>query len=224
MIDTIEDASRFLHHWYGEPDGAFSLLQSVSDFRFAAPLMEFWQRNGRLFHGQQEWIRIGTPSPLACQDRLAGPSTTCLKDGLLHFIFENQGNWSMAYRVDDIAHDPQVLCNSVEYDFPGVGHVPIGAPLSQVLITSALIETVNFAIEPTRNEGVGWESECSVMLWIGSYHNAPGYYDAVPSHRFTTNPDRSLLCENSSIFVQPQIAHAETARTRWRELRAGSVQ
>lgn len=222
LIGSIEDLSRFLHMWYGERDGRLALAYLAVDTNIAPPLLELWRRVGRLCRGYDEWVRIGTPSPLACQDGLADPGGTLVKHGLLHFRFENQGNWSMAYRTDDPSRDPLVLSNAIELDVSNAGHVPIGARLSDLLITSALMETVFFACSSP--QGDERTIECSEPLWCGAYYNAPGFdaFDGPPSHRFTTNLDRSLICAEISAGFDPIIAYRDIAQTKWERLQQGN--
>src|SRR5262245_20213067 len=110
-IETIEDLSRFLHGWYGEPDGAFALA-GLGPFasELPQPLAAYYALLGGLTRPDckftDDW---GTNMPVATQDMLAGPTQLRKRGIRIDFAFENQGNWSAGFLVSDAASDPEVL-------------------------------------------------------------------------------------------------------------------
>lgn len=219
-MKTIAELSIFLHDWYGECQGGLAVDDVEPAHPVAPPLMEMWQRLGRLCAGYDAWVRVGNPSPLACQDGLASPTGTRVRDGLVHFLFENQGNWSMAYRADDRSPDAEILSDIYELYSTGAGYQPTGTTLSLLLITSALTETAFFGSDPSNNVSGDLGASCTTPLWTGAYYPIDSFdTDNNPApHCFSVNSDRTLLRADIDVGFGHIVANRNLARKRWRKL------
>lgn len=191
-IDALTD---FLSRWYAVTD--IGLPSSAIDSGVIVPetLKLAWVKIGRLSAGYEEWVRTGNPSPLACQDGLAAPGPLLVRDGIAQVVTENQGNWSIGYKDGDQTIDPPVFTDFLEQEIGGVGFVPLGCNLSDLIITSVLSETVFFGLVsfPSIEE---LAAECNETIWTGHYYNAVGKGDVfeVPSHQIRTNNEENMLC------------------------------
>lgn len=218
MLRTIADLSAFLHEWYGLPEGELGLSNVTSEYDVAPPLAEVWTRLGRLTLGDT----IG-PAPMACQDELAGPGAARRLEDRVEIVFENQGNWSAWYRDNDPSPDPQVWSDwsYTERDLEEgtSSDAPIGASLSEFLITVVLQETVFF----------GWDERdvdaekalsalCTERVWKGHFLNVAGIDQfAVPSHGFRMNADKTLMAMDMSGGFSGFCASRATSRERLSE-------
>lgn len=195
LISNIDDLQSFLSRWYGLND--IGLASGLAEPHPNVPeaLAIAWTKLRLLWVGYEEWRRSGYCSPLACQDGLAAPGQLVVRDGYVHVVFENQGNWSIGYKEGDNADDPEVYSNFLELEIGGTGFVPLGCRLSELIITSALTETVFFGSINTKEEANDLAAECDCTIWRGHYHSAIGYgqiYEG-PSHTIKTSLDQRLL-------------------------------
>lgn len=193
-ISNLDDLSAYLTKWYGVSDLGFGPEKLPPDTSVPETLLKTWLSIGSLSRGYAEWLRVGTPSPLACQDGFAAPGTLTKRDGYVQVVLENQGNWAIGYKDGDQASDPEVFSDFLEQEIGGTGFVPLGCRLSNLIITSALTETVIFGAIET-NEARGIADKCDRIVWTGHYYNAFGYgadYET-PSHQIRTNQDESVL-------------------------------
>lgn len=144
-----------------------------------------------LFQGHDRWMKDGTPGPLAAQDALISSDYFLPKDGFVPLVFENQGCWAHFMKDDDISNDPDVYSNWLA-DAEGIyENVPMGCKLSELIITSALTETIMFA----ETGSVILDQNCNLLIWSGRYYSAEGVkpeYDA-PSHYIFSNANHTKL-------------------------------
>ncbi len=217
VIKNIDDLSVFLHDWYGEPPGSLRSTFDHDSLQVAQPLQKIWKNCGQLLRGNDRWFKFGTPSPLACQDGLAGPNNVHRVEGRLDFAYENQGNWSSGYALDDTADDPEVLSDWLAVEFTNTGHVPVGAKLSEYIVAIALQETVFFGWDNDDNRIHLDQNACTETIWVGAYFNAVGLGNEyeTPSHRFRVNRDRTLLVHDYGSEYNGFAARRERSRSEW---------
>lgn len=216
MIRQFADLSLFLHDWYDVVQPRLALSDCSTPVPVAKPLLDIWGLVGRLTVGSDEWRRIGTRSPLACQDGFAAPQFVRETDGRVDFAFENQGNWSAGYRTDDLSPDPEILSNWIDMEERNAGYVRVGTKLSEFITTIILAETVFFGSESTPST-VMKAQKCDEVIWVGRYYNAVGFggkYEK-PSHRIRTNSERTLLALDWDSKFSGFVADRNLSRNRW---------
>lgn len=218
QISKIVDLTSFLRRWYAISDLSVSPA-SLQDFdKIPRLLIDAWVSFGQLSIGYDQWCKIGVPSPLACQDGFIASGFLTPKDGFISVVMENQGNWTIGYRENDQASDPEVFSDFLEQEIGGTGFVPTGGKLSELIITSVLTETTLFGAMPT-DEAQSLEASCDCELWIGRYYNAVGFgkdYET-PSHRIRTNSDQSVLALDWGEGFSGFAAHRGIGRKRLQE-------
>lgn len=194
LVSNLDELSAFLTKWYAVDDFSFAPEKLPTKVTVPDTLLNTWMSLGRLSIGYDEWLRTGTPSPLACQDGFVAPSILIERGGYVQVVSENQGNWSIGYKQGDQASDPEVFSDFLEQEIGGTGFVALGCNLSDLVITSILTETVFFgSISP--EEANVLEAKCDHPVWTGRYYNAVGYGDKyeTPSHQLRTNSDENML-------------------------------
>jgi hypothetical protein len=194
LISNLDDLSGFLEKWYGIADLGLRPEAIPSDIIVPDVLRQFWIRVGRLSVGCGEWLLSGNPSPLACQDGIVAPGELYVREGVAQVVLENQGNWAIGYKSEDQSTDPEVFSDFLEQVQGGTGFVQLGCKLSNLVITSALTETIIFGSLRAKNVKE-LAANCDQTIWTGHYYNAVGQgsdYE-VPSHQIRTNSDQSLL-------------------------------
>ena len=226
MIKTLEELSEFLHRWYEEPQGALSLDTIEKAYEYAPPLVKAWSLFGGLLRDAEKWFKEGTPTPLCCQDGLAPPALTVRYESMLHFGFENQGNWSFGYQHSSKSADPSVLS---DWTYTMLNHDPgfvqVGAKLSDFLITLCLSETIYFAWHQAlsiEQENPDIDSLFGEKLWEGKYYNAVGIGEnlELPSHIIHSNADQTELVlytrtSKGKIASKPFAAKRSVAREQY---------
>lgn len=194
VVSNLDELSVFLAKWYGVSDLSLAPEKLLSTSLVPKTLLYAWSTIGRLSVGYDEWRRVGTPSPLACQDGFAAPGFLSKRGGFVQVVEENQGNWAIGYKDGDQATDPEVFSDFLEQEIGGTGFVPLGCKLSELIITTALTETIFFgsteADKANSNSG-----KCDSVVWKGHYYNAVGYGDVyeIPSHQIRTNKNEDML-------------------------------
>jgi len=218
LVSNLEELSAFLSDWYATRDLSIPDEMLPTDNIGAIPLVKAWLKLGLLSVGYEQWLQTGTASPLACQDGLTGPGHLARRNGFVHVVSENQGNWTMCYREEDQAVDPEVFSDFLEQEIGGTGYVSVGCKLSKLIITSILAETVFFGSVPNEN-AKALEVECDRHVWTGRYYNAVGFgskYEK-PSHQFRTNSENDMLAlywnnEFSGFLARANIGQRNFAR------------
>lgn len=190
--------NRFLDSWYSIVTYSKPKLKSTEDaiqneLPVPEPLNAIWLSNKKLFKGYTQWLNDGTPSPLACQDALVAPGFLKKIKGNIPIVVENQGNWIMAYKDRDKSEDPKIHSNFMSLENSRLGFLPTGGRLSNLIITSALTETVFFSAVNQERAAIEREN-CTEELWTGFYYNALGVngYEK-PSHRIMINKEKTML-------------------------------
>ena len=138
---------------------------------------------------------------------------------MLQIVLENQGNWVIACRDGDDSPDPKVYSNWLEQQFTGTGFVELGCNLSELIITSALTETIFFGAISS-DEAQTAEKHCDIKLRVGRYYNAVGYgaeYER-PSHTIRTNSSQSMLALDLENEFSGFVASADRGRELFRSL------
>jgi len=219
LVSNLEELTVLLTDWYAIGDLSVPTETLPIDSIAANSLVEAWTKLGRLSIGYEQWLREGTPSPLACQDGLAAPSYLVRRNGFVHIVSENQGNWTMCYREEDQAADPEIFSNFLEQEIGGTGYVSLGCKLSDLIITSVLTETVFFGSVPYEKAKT-LESACDRHVWTGQYYNAVGFgsdYER-PSHQLRANSENNMLALYWNNEFSGFLARANIGKQRFRSI------
>lgn len=219
IISGIDELSSFLSTWYGESDLSIPASAIPPDTVVPKALWDTWLKIGRLWVGYKDWVRIGTPSPLACQDGLAAPGSLYVRDGIAQVVSENQGNWAIGYEVGSKLIDPPMFSDFLEQEIRGVGFAPLGCNLSDLIITSALTETIFFG--STSLEGLEEHAaRCDRTVWRSRYYNAVGHGEEyeVPSHQIRTNSQNDMLSLYWDDKFSGFLASSKESRRRLQQL------
>lgn len=214
-VSDIDELSDFLANWYGVTDLSIPPSAIQADAVVPDILRNAWLKIGRLWVGYDDWVRTGAPSPLACQDGLAAPGRLYVRDGIVQVVSENQGNWGIGYSDGTQLADPPVFSDFLEQEIGGVGFAPLGCNLSDLIITSALTETIFFGAISAENLEAH-AAKCDRPIWMGHYYNAVGHgekYEA-PSHQIRTNPQEDLLTLYWDDEFSGFLAHSKESRER----------
>ena len=220
-LRDIDDLSGFLAAWYAVDDLAISEKDIPSHAMVPKALRQAWLKLGRLSVGYENWVRTGAPSPLACQDGLAPPGKLLVADGIALVVTENQGNWAIGYEAGTDLPDPPVFSNFLEQEGTAQGFIPVGCTLSNLIITTALTETIMFSVTDSlgatpKAEQQKRAASCDHLIWTGHYYNAMGLGPDLekPSHQIKINPAGDLLC----LFFDDRFSGFLANRTESRKL------
>lgn len=194
IVSSLDDLTDFLSRWYGGADLSFPSVAIHPDVIVPETLRQTWLQIGGLSVGYDDWLRTGKRSPLACQDGLVAPGALNVRNGIAQVVSENQGNWSIGYKDGIEMVDPPVYSDFLEQEIGGVGFIPLGCNLSELIITSVLTETIFFGALPEADVEE-FSAECNHAIWTGHYYNAVGQGETyeTPSHQIRTNHDGNLL-------------------------------
>lgn len=209
LLANLEDFFGFVHKWFGVPNGSFALPASALPAKLPHSLEALYLQLGSLTMEGGPLAKPGS-APFNNQDCIYAPEQLVFADGQVEFASENQHNWSA--RCPATGADPAVSLNwgwMVESDtlprlYP---HRPIGAPLSDFLVTIGLQELVfhghskRRAIDPGGFAGARRNNESvpitDVPVWTKhNFMNCADWGDRPdnePSHSFYMSKDGEIL-------------------------------
>lgn len=177
MLTSLDDTLDFLRDFHAPA------LQTVRGLRVDDPSIPASLRKVYAMFGDPD-TAFG---PLSGQDSLAGPAGLKRVGAYIHFLSENQGCWSCAYRVDG-GSDPPV------YLFGDDGGTPVkqSDSFEKFLVTVLLQESV-LAAPHMAHQVHGISAEDALIppvepLWLEAVYANPG-----PTHWFYWSSEPGIL-------------------------------
>jgi hypothetical protein len=140
VIRTIQDLITYLAEYHKPLERSPALDPSTVPQELPSALREVYCGLGALIEMERSEIRSGGRAPFAAQDTLVPLRKLERVDGMVEFVWENQGCWSCRTPLDQ--EDPPVYSDAGDCYYESPGFLKVCDQLSHFLITLSLQEAV----------------------------------------------------------------------------------